>query len=221
MHVCSVVPAVLFAIAVLIPFEKDGKWGYKDSGGKVVIPARYEMAREFSREGIAAVVDDEGWVYIDRTGQPVIRPLVIDNGPDYFREGVARFKRDGKVGFFDRRGKVVIQPGYAYARPFFEGRAAVCEGCTEVEDGEHRSVRGGKWGFIGRDGKLVIPLHFAQADDFESGRARVRNGVKWRYIDRNGRPRRGRRPGKAQGRGFTWSDRCPSSARSARPQAGN
>src|SRR5512142_1792512 len=142
---------VLCALAALIPFEKDGKWGYRSSGGEVIIPPRYEMARAFSG-GIAAVVDDQGWAYIDHAGRVVLRPVVVDNGPDYFREGLARFRDNAKVGFFDRSGKVVIQPRYAYAMPFSEGRAAVCEGCAEIEEGEHRAVRGGKWGFINPGG---------------------------------------------------------------------
>ena len=178
---------VFCALAVLVPFEKDGKWGYRDNRGNVLIQPRYELAREFSAEGIAAVVDEKGWAYIDQSGRTVVRPLVVDNGPDYFREGVARFALDGKVGFFDRRGQVVIQPAYAFAMPFFEGRAAVCQGCTEIQEGEHRSIRGGKWGYIDRGGRLVIPLQFAEAADFENGRARVRAGAKWQYIGKDGK----------------------------------
>jgi hypothetical protein len=184
MHLHSL---VLCALAVLVPFEKDGKWGYRDNSGNVLIQPRYELAQEFSPEGIAAVVDEKGWAYIDKAGRPVVRPLAVDNGPDYFREGVARFTRDGKVGFFDRSGKVVIQPVYAFAMPFFEGRAAVCEGCAEIQEGEHRSVRGGTWGFIDRGGRLVIPLRFAEAGNFENGRARVRAGAKWQYVGKDGK----------------------------------
>src|SRR5574340_842099 len=182
MHLYSI---VLCALAALVPFEKDGKWGYRDNGNVVISP-RYELAREFSREGIAAVVDEKGWAYIDRAGRTVIRPLVVDNGPDYFREGLARFRRDGKVGFFDRRGKVVLQPAYTFAMPFFEGRAAVCEGCAEVEKGEHREVTGGKWGFLDRGGRLVIPLRFSEAGNFETGRARVRAGTTRHVIGPDG-----------------------------------
>jgi hypothetical protein len=179
--------AFLLALALLVPFEKDGRWGYRDKGGKVMIQPSYEIAQEFSAEGIAAVVDGEGWAYIDTAGRVLVRPLVVDNGPDYFHEGLARFRRQGKVGFFDRRGNVVIPPGFDFAMPFFEGRAAVCEGCSEVEDGEHRSVKGGKWGFIDRTGRLAIPLQFAAAGNFKQGRARVLAGAKWQHIDRDGK----------------------------------
>jgi len=172
---------------MLAPFEKDGRWGYKDSAGKVVIPPHYQVAQEFSREGIAAVVDQQGWAYIDTGGSVVIRPLVVDNGPDYFAEDLARFTRAGKVGFFDRHGRVAVEPSYDYAMPFSEGRAAVCQGCAPTQDGEHRAVRGGRWGFIDRRGVLVVPLRFEQADSFEGGRARVRLGGQWRHVDREGK----------------------------------
>lgn len=177
---------LLCAIGLLVPFERNGRWGYKDAGGNVVIPPRFEIAQEFSPEGIAAVVDEKGWAYIDTSGKLVIRPLVVDNGPDYFHEGLARFARDGKIGFFDRRGRVAIQPRYAYAMPFSEGRAAVCDSCVEMQDGEHRRVTGGRWGFIDARGRLAIPLQFEEAGAFENGRARVRLGANWQYVRKDG-----------------------------------
>jgi len=181
------VALLLSVLAMLTPFEKGGKWGYKDTAGKVVIPPRYQVAQEFSPEGIAAVVDQKGWAYIDARGSILIRPLVVDNGPDYFAENLARFASDGKVGFFDRHGKVAIDPVHEFAMPFSEGRAAVCRGCSPTQQGEHRVVQGGLWGFIDRRGALVIPLQFEEAASFDGGSARVRLGGRWRRIDREGK----------------------------------
>lgn len=183
MHLACV---VVLALAALVPFAEDGKWGYRDDDGRVAIPPRYEIAREFSAAGIAAVVDEKGWAYIDRSGRVLVRPLAVDNGPDYFREGLARFRNDDRVGFFDRRGRVVIQASYTFARPFVEGRAAVCNGCAEIMEGEHLAVRGGKWGFIDRRGRIVISLRFAEAGDFSNGLAQVRAGTKWQQIGKDG-----------------------------------
>lgn len=170
----------------MVPFEQQGKWGYRTPGGKVAIAPRYEMAQDFSPEGIAAVVDEHGWAYIDRRGKLVIRPLVVDNGPDSFAEGLARFRSDGKIGFFDSHGRVAIQPHYAFAASFSEGYAAVCNDCREVAEGEHRVVKGGTWGFIDRTGATAIPLHFEAAESFQGGKARVQLDGKWRYIDTKG-----------------------------------
>jgi len=174
--------------ARLSPFKADGKWGYKDAQGKVVIEPRFVLAQEFSPQGIAAVVDETGWAYINAEGNVVIRPFVVDNGPDYFREGLARFKANGKFGFFGEAGKVVIKPRFDFALPFSEGRAAVCAGCREEPTGEHRVVTGGRWGFINKKGKLILALKFEAAENFEDGTARVKDDGKWREIDRKGFP---------------------------------
>ncbi|MCP5110836.1 MAG: WG repeat-containing protein, partial [bacterium] len=145
---------LLLAVAAQhpVPFEQGDRWGYKDSGGRVVIPSSFRLAEPFSAEGLAAVLDERGWAYINPSGRVVIRPLVVDNGPDYFREDLARFRRGGKVGFFNRRGQVALQPAYDFALPFSEGLTAVCQGCREVPAGEHTALQGGKWGYINRRG---------------------------------------------------------------------
>jgi len=172
----------------LTPFEADGKWGYKDARGKVVIAPRFVLAQDFSPQGIAPVVDDTGWAYIEGKGKIVIRPWVVDNGPDYFREGVARFAANGKLGFFNQSGKVVVKPRFDFAWPFAEGRAVVCQGCREEAAGEHRVVTGGKWGFINKKGAIVVPLKFERAESFQNGRAHVKLDGQWRYVDRKGKP---------------------------------
>lgn len=179
--------APLYAQSELRLFEQDGRWGYRDAQGRIVIPAHYQIARDFTAGGIAAVVDKEGWVYIDRRGQIVIRPFPVDNGPDYFSEGVGRFRQKGKFGYFDERGKVVIPPRFDYAAPFSYGLAAVCMGCTERADGEHTSWQGGRWGYTDKQGRIAIAPVYEAADPFEKGRARVRHAQQWIYIDTKGR----------------------------------
>lgn len=173
--------------AGLKPFEKDGQWGYQNASGRTAIHPRFVIAQEFSPQGIAPVVDEHGWAYIDVKGQVVIRPFVIDNGPDYFREGLARFTVDGRFGFFDKSGKVVIKPQFDFAAPFYEALAAICAGCKEEIAGEHRAFRGGEWGFINHQGAIVIAPQFEAAERFQKGKARVKIRGQWRYIDKQGR----------------------------------
>jgi hypothetical protein len=170
-----------------IPFEEDGRWGYKDAHGKVVITPRFLQAEEFSPEGLAPVVDDAGWAYINTKGKVIIRPFVVDNGPDYYSDGLARFTREGKFGFFNKRGRVVVPPMYDFAAPFSEGFAAFCAGCREEPSGEHRIVRGGKWGFINRQGRIIIPPKFDEVEVFQAGRARAKWDGQWHSIDQQGR----------------------------------
>lgn len=46
----------------------NGRWGYIDKNQRLVIPVKYEDAREF-REGKAAVRMNGKWGFIDRQGQ--------------------------------------------------------------------------------------------------------------------------------------------------------
>jgi len=158
----------------LIRFEQNEMWGYKNSSGQVVIEPQFEMAEDFTAEGIAAVADSKGWAYIDKKGNVLVRPVNVDNGPDPFQEGLARcVADDGNVGFFNKKGEVVIQPQFGGASYFRDGLAAVCKGCKEERIGDARVVRGGTWGYINRRGQFVIEPQFDYAFPFEKGRAEV------------------------------------------------
>lgn len=178
--------------ADLVPFSEptaDGdRYGYRDAAGQVSIKPRFRHADDFSESGLAAVVDESGWAYIDTSGQVVVRPFVFDNGPDPFSDGLARFEQEGRFGFFDEQGKVAIEPRFDFAAPFSEGLAAACRGCTRKQDGEHWTVSGGKWGYINRSGEEAIPFAFDEAGPFEEGRASVVQAGESKTIGKDGRP---------------------------------
>lgn len=160
----------------LTSFVDHNLLGYKDGRGRVVIPARFIMAGDFSKAGLAIVVDERGWALIDRTGRVVIRtPFIFDGGPDDFAEGLARLTAGDKMGFYDQTGRTIIEPQYDFALPFQEGLAAVCSGCrkTGLDAEGHYSVISGRWGYINRRGALVIPFKFEEANSFSGGRALV------------------------------------------------
>jgi hypothetical protein len=171
----------------LIPFEENGRFGYRDAAGRVVVRPELIVAQEFLPGGIAAVVDTQGWAYINTAGRIVIRPFVVDNGPDYFSEGLARFRAAGKFGFFDERGTIRIKPRYDFALPFAEGLAGVCFGCKERREDEHTLVKGGRWGFINGKGHLVIPADYEAVESFQEGRARAKLSGRWLRIDAKGK----------------------------------
>jgi len=170
------------------PFEKDGMWGFKDRDGQVVIDPQFILVSDFTAGGIAAVLDEEGWVYIDTDGREIIRPYIFDNEPDDFRQGLARFVSEHKFGYFDIRGAIAVSPRFDFAAPFFEDRAAVCRGGRMIKAGEHGFWKGGTWGFIDKAGNLVIPYQYDRVHSFENGAADVMHDGKWSVIDRWGKP---------------------------------
>lgn len=51
--------------------KRDGKWGFVNSAGEIVIPCEYDEAKSFSY-GLAAVRDGDKWGFINRNGEFVI-----------------------------------------------------------------------------------------------------------------------------------------------------
>ena len=119
--------------------------------------SREHIGRLNFHDGLAEVYVDDKAFYVAQSGKAV-RVYMFDNGADYFSDGLARTVAKGKIGYMDRRLRVVVKPDYDFGFPFEKGRAVVCFGCTEVQEGEHRTVRGGRWGMIDRTGAQVVPV---------------------------------------------------------------
>ena len=94
-----------------------------------VIPAQYDGVSDF-REGLAGVMVDEKWGFIDATGKRMI-PLKYDD-IDIFCEGLAAVRVDGKWGFIDKTGKEVVPPHYDAVARFRVGlaRSLLYSSCT-------------------------------------------------------------------------------------------
>lgn len=192
----------------LEPVYVDGRWGYADGGGRVVIAARFDAALPFA-DGIArvGVVDEElpeigatpniRWGYIDERGRVLVelRYAVLRD----FSEGLAAAavldkerperswpgrgeRRNLRWGYVDRGGREVIPTQFLAAGDFAEGLANVNPGGGG--DGES-SLCGlpGNYGYIDRAGAFVIKPQFAHASKFQNGRARVSVG-QTRYAGR-------------------------------------
>jgi len=169
-------------------FEENGKWGYKNVSGTIVIKPQYVAAYDFKGK-LGSVLLSEGWRFIDRRGNvQEIRPFLYDNGPDYHQEGLARFLLDEKIGFIDESSRVAIPARFDIVAPFSEGLAAFCEGGRKVETEEHSAVEGGKWGYSDRRGRVVIPARYEEASQFLGGRATVKLDGNRIVIDKAGRP---------------------------------
>ncbi len=97
------------------PVRIDGKWGFIDKSGKLVIQAEYDDVWDFN-EGLAPVKLGEVWGYIDASGKQVIEPKY--QTADVFSGGLAPVQTVDLWGYIDTTGKMVIPPQYLEARPF-------------------------------------------------------------------------------------------------------
>lgn len=148
--ISTIFPVLAMALSLCEPFvdEDTELYGFLDCAGEIAIPAKYQIAYEFTEGGIAAVLDNSGWYYISRTGDFVIRPKIHDNGPDDFSEGLARYVEDGKIGFFDTSGQIVIAAQFEFATRFEDGKAKVGKGCQFGSYGEHTTVECASWSVV-------------------------------------------------------------------------
>jgi hypothetical protein len=154
----------------LLVVTVDGKHGFIDLSGRMVIPPEFDFAWQFS-EGLASAWRSGRAGFIDRTGAFVIAPRF-----EYaraFHEGLAEVQLGGLWGFVNRAGSLVIPPQFDDERWFSEGRAMV-----RID---------GRWGFIDTSGALVIPARYPrQPTLFDHGRAIVQADGRTFAIDRNG-----------------------------------
>ncbi|HEX8564620.1 MAG TPA: WG repeat-containing protein [Pyrinomonadaceae bacterium] len=137
---------------VFRPIQENGKWGYVDKNGKVVIQPQFYWAEEFS-EGLAAFENDEGLHgYVDVTGKIVIEPK-FSNWSD-FSEGVAAVAIDiFQYGFIDKAGNWIIEPKFAHSFPFRDGLAPIR---LLPPKGQPLTPGREKSAFIDKTGKIVL-----------------------------------------------------------------
>jgi hypothetical protein len=170
----------------------DGKYGYIDRTGKVLVKPQFDSATEFVG-GMARVDLGTQWTYIDEAGELLKKkfdpPARLGDYFYNFSDGLAVYRVGGKqkrtpdgyrsiivggkYGYLNKKGEVVIPVSFDGALIFRDGLAAV-----QSE---------GKWGFIDKQGALAIPARYEAAHDFAAGLARVKLQGKWGFIDKQGK----------------------------------
>lgn len=165
----------------LYPIRVNGKAGYIDAVGNVVIKPKFMRAWQFS-EGLAPVEinDAPTFAYINKKGDFTIGPW--QGIASVFSEGLGLISRKGGQGFIDPSGKIVIEPQFSFAKSFSDGMAQV------ILDQCIPSVDCGLIGYIDKSGRVVIKPQFRAAQDFHEGLAAVRRGNdEWTFIDKEGK----------------------------------
>lgn len=107
---------------------KTKRYGYFNRQGKIVIPARFVNAHDFSEGKAVVSTDGSTWIYIDTTGRQCINATFSVSEPGDFHEGFAIvYKRDGIRNtpcYMNAKGEIVAGPLYN-ANRFFGGYAWV------------------------------------------------------------------------------------------------
>lgn len=157
--------------------SKDGKWGFVDTSGTLLIPLQFEDPAQF-KDGFATVKKDGKVGIIDNTGK-VLVPFLYEYIGNY-KDGLfsARdFK--SKYGFVDTANKVVIPFEYNEVNiSWFTAGVAIVQ-------------KGNKYGAIDKANNTVVPFEYDELgmyDGFEQGYAEGKKGNQLVLIDKTGKP---------------------------------
>lgn len=153
----------------LLPFRRDGKWGFIDSDGTERVKAEYDWVEPFLN-GQAVVGKNERAGTINRSGRIVV-PIEYDEVNDA-SEGTFTVERGNRMGAVDRSGELVVPMVFTDLGDFSEGLAY-------AED--HA-----RYGYVNARGEPVIGAGYTSAAAFHHGRAVVENEGKFGVIDRSG-----------------------------------
>jgi hypothetical protein len=136
--------------------QKNGKWGYADSTGRIVINPQFSMGN-FFRNGLAKVWDKKGIVYfINSRGY---KKSIPNADSDTFCEGLMPVKVNGKYGYVNEALETTIVPQFDYAGDFSDGLASV-----KINN---------KYGYIDKAGNFQIQPQFDDAKEFSEGLAAI------------------------------------------------
>lgn len=158
-------------------FQKDGKWGYIDEDGEVILSNVYKGATVFKNNMAWVVREGDSPGVIDRNGDLKFTLREVD-WVEVFIDDMARYytieNNQPRYGFANTEGVKVIPPLYYDATYFSEGLAAV------------KGV-GNLWGYIDKSGRVIIPAVYDSVKVFVNGLAPVAIENKWGLIDNNGK----------------------------------
>ena len=117
----------------LFVIRVDGKEGFMNPKGEVVIPATFEKVYPFS-DGLAAVQVERLWGFINTDGKMVIEPQFVM--VHFFSDGLAAVREkefNAPWGYIDKQGKMVIKPIFDHAEQFHNGIARVGSETTKSQ----------------------------------------------------------------------------------------
>ncbi|MCR9172596.1 MAG: WG repeat-containing protein [bacterium] len=154
---------------MLLPFGKEGKFGYMRNTGRVQIAAEYDYG-SFFQEGLAIVAKDEKFGFVNKRGGLQI-PCQFESASD-FVNGLSIVEKNGRFGMIDRNGAFVFKPMY-------EDLGLLSEGLSYAMVAE-------RYGYYNLSGEMAIPHLFDDAYDFKDGVAKVEIGGNQGYIDTSG-----------------------------------
>lgn len=142
----------------LAPVKFEGKWGYIDKTGKMVISAQFISAGLFSDGLAAASTEGNLYGYIGTNGLYKVHPQFDE--AKMFYENRAVVKLAGKYATVKPNGKIDVNPLYDEIKHYSNGFALM--------------KLGEMYGYLNSKGDMSINAQFAWGTDFYGGFAAVK-----------------------------------------------
>jgi hypothetical protein len=166
----------------LYPVPVNGKYGFMDRSGRIVIQPRFDHERLFT-EAMAVASIGGKYGYINERGQQTISFQYENAEP--FSEGLAAVQSGQKWGYVDKSGRWTIEPRFGSQ---LGGAGSFSEGLAPV-------LFNGKMGYVDHAGHFAIEPRFDFAEEFSDGLAAVGmvldarqdSRPKFGYIDKSGK----------------------------------
>jgi len=166
-------PAPAALPGALFPIQQNGKWGFIDAKGRVVVEPKFDQALAFS-SGMGAIRVGKQWGYVDGSGSVRISPRLNDAiALPFCGAGAIVYDPQQRLTFIDTKGNLI--PTKAW-----ESYSGCREGVMGVREKR-------KWGFMSTDGKMLIEPQFEDASLFGEALVGVKMKDKWGFVDRGGR----------------------------------
>lgn len=196
--------ALVFSDGLAAVLADNLRWGFIDTKGEMVIPARFGFVSDF-KNGVARIQSKGYWGAIDKSGKTII-PLKWSGIGTFIKtekdnEELAPVSSGGLWGYINKDGEIVIKPQFLNATNFYKGLATVIlnkNRCAIINtNGEilHEvtadflagfqddyaiffSEKEQAIGYIDMNGNVVIPPRYASGEnycDFVNGYAVVYN----------------------------------------------
>ena len=155
--------------------KKDGKLGFVDSNGKVVVSPKYDdISRPNSENGLMKVQLNGKYGFINSAGKEVVNPK-YDYISSYPRDGFIEVQLNDKYGAINNAGREVIPPKYDYISG------------PDSETGVVKVQSGDKYGMIDKNGKVVLAVQYESISDFNNGLYKLTKGKKYGVANRVGK----------------------------------
>lgn len=156
----------------LIRIQNEGKFGFVDTSGNILIPCQYDIAEGFY-EGLAKVELNNKTSFIDPKGK-----LLFDFTYKRLTLSEDRVIIDNKEksGIMDRQGKVLLKPQYDEISGFFHGVASI--------------KKGKKYGWMYKDGQVLQKAEVTGVDNLlgmkrpvaSEGWVAMKKGKQWGFL---------------------------------------